>query len=223
MHAGIAGFAHLPIFSLSDDGVGLARKTEIFFISTLVAYESIARRRLSDLSFLRDPLISETATPWDLDSLRAEAKRPLTKDEQNLSAEFSGYLKNAQYDAKLLYDGGILLAAGTDAPYPGDFQGEGIHRELELLVEAGLTPLQAISVATSNASRLVGGQAEWGTLESGKLANLVVVDGRPDQTIHDTHKIRYVINRGTIIDRNALKFDARTDPGFRPFGSSASN
>ena len=47
------------------------------------------------------------------------------------------------------------MIAGTDAPYPGDFQGEGIHHELELLVESGLTPTDAISSATRNASRLM--------------------------------------------------------------------
>jgi imidazolonepropionase-like amidohydrolase len=223
MRAGIAGFAHLPTFMMNEDGVALAHDSGIFFISTLSVYESFSRRRLSDLSFLGDPLISKTKTPWDLEDIRADAKRSLTADEQSQAVEFSTGLKNAQHNAKRLYDDGILLAAGTDAPYPGDFQGEGIHRELELLVEAGLTPLQAISVATSNASRLVGAEAEWGTLEAGKLANLVVVDGRPDQTIHDSRKIRYVINRGAIVNRDSLTFDAGTDPGFRPAGSSASN
>jgi imidazolonepropionase-like amidohydrolase len=112
------------------------------------------------------------------------------------------------------------LAAGTDAPYPGDFQGEGIHHELELLVEAGLTPLQAISIATRNAARLVGAEAEWGTSEVGKLANLIIVEGRPDQQVRDTRKIRYVINRGQVVDRNALKFDPHTDPGFRVAGTA---
>jgi len=113
------------------------------------------------------------------------------------------------------------LTAGTDAPYPGDFQGEGIHHELELLVEAGLTPLQVISVATGNAARLVGAEAEWGTLEVGKLANLIVVEGRPDQQVHDTRKILYVIDRGKIVNRDLLKFDQRTDPGFHLEGSPA--
>lgn len=51
-------------------------------------------------------------------------------------------------------------------PYLGDFQGEGIHRELELLVESGLTPIDAISSATRNASRLMKASNDWGTLES---------------------------------------------------------
>jgi imidazolonepropionase-like amidohydrolase len=166
-------------------------------------------------------LIAETSTPWDLEALRAQAKRQLSKEEQGRSDVWGQSLRNAQHNAKLLLDQGVLLTAGTDAPYPGDFQGEGIHHELELLVEAGLTPLQVISVATGNAARLVGAEAEWGTLEVGKLANLIVVEGRPDQQVHDTRKILYVINRGKIVTRDLLKFDQRTDPGFHLEGSPA--
>ena len=56
-------------------------------------------------------------------------------DKRSLAA-----LLDAESNVKRLMQAGILIAAGTDAPYPGDFQGEGIHRELELLVESGLTP-----------------------------------------------------------------------------------
>lgn len=84
---------------------------------------------------------------------------------------------------KALFDAGVLLAAGTDAPYPGVFQGEGIHRELELLVEAGLTPLEAITVATKNAAELMGDGGEWGTLTPERRADIVLVRGRPDRSI----------------------------------------
>jgi imidazolonepropionase-like amidohydrolase len=59
------------------------------------------------------------------------------------------------------------VIAGTDAPYPGDFQGEGIHREFEV-VESGLTPIDAISSATRNASRLMKASNDWGTLRGRK-------------------------------------------------------
>jgi hypothetical protein len=83
MRTGISGFAHLPAFKMSEEGVNLAHDSNIFFISTLSVYESFARRRFSDLSFLDDKLIPETSTPWDLDTLRREAKRQLSKDEQS--------------------------------------------------------------------------------------------------------------------------------------------
>jgi imidazolonepropionase-like amidohydrolase len=115
---------------------------------------------------------------------------------------------------------GILFAAGTDAVYPGDFQGEGLHRELELLVESGLTPLQAITTATKNAAEIVNASKEWGTLEAGKLANLIVVDGDPDRRIADTRRIAWVIKEGAILDRKALRLDHSNIPDYQETGSS---
>jgi len=113
-------------------------------------------------------------------------------------------------------EGVTLLAAGTDAPYPGVFQGEGLHRELELLVEAGLQPLQAITLATRNAARLVGGEAQWGTLEPGRRADLLVIDGRPDRRIEDSRRIVMVVQEGRIVDRARLVLDPRRDVEYRP-------
>lgn len=78
--------------------------------------------------------------------------------------------------------------------------GEGLHHELELLVQSGLTPLEAISAATRNAARLIGA-TDWGTIELGKLATLIVVDGRPDRRISDTRKVVEVFVRGRRLDR----------------------
>lgn len=125
-------------------------------------------------------------------------------------------MKEEQKNAKRMAEAGILLAAGTDAPYPGVFQGEGIHRELELLVEVGFTPLEAISMATRNAALLMNAAEEWGTVAPGKLANILLLAGQPDKNISNTRNIEIVIQAGKILDRNALKFDLKKDPGFRP-------
>ena len=123
--------------------------------------------------------------------------------------------RSSKKNTKRLFEAGILLSAGTDAPYPGVFMGEGIHRELELLVEAGLTPLEAITVATKNAALLMEDAEEWGTLAQGKLANVLVVDGRPDKAISQTRNVDIVILQGKILDRKQLKFDEKKDPGFQ--------
>ena len=101
-------------------------------------------------------------------------------------------------------------------PIPGVFLGEGIHHELELLVEAGLRPLEAITVATRNGAQWVGAGKEWGTLESGKLANLLVINGCPDQKIQESRNIETVMRLGRILDREKLKWNPATDPGFWP-------
>ena len=106
------------------------------------------------------------------------------------------------------------MIAGTDAPIRAIFRGEGIHHELELLVESGLTPLEAISSATRNASRLVNA-SDWGTLDPGKVADLLVISGKPDQNIQQTHNVEMVFKEGTLLDRAQLKFNPARDLGFR--------
>ena len=210
MQTGIAAFAHTPVRPMSADAIHLMKEKEIHCITTLTLLESSSRRRLGDLSFLEHALIKDTTPPWFLEELRKMPSRPPSEIELAF-----GRIKEGQSNAKKLFDAGILLVAGTDAPYPGVFQGEGVHRELELLVEAGLTPLQALTIATSNAARLMNDEDEWGTLAPGKTANVVVIDGRPDKNISETRNIHTVILRGRILDREKLRFDEKKDPGFR--------
>jgi len=215
MQTGIAAFAHLSTRPMSDDAVKLMKEKNIHAITTLAIYEFRARRRLADLSFLEFPLVKDATPPWFLEELKAFAVRPLSADETARKQIGEGRLRESLKNAKKLFDGGILLTAGTDAPYPGVFQGEGVHRELELLVEAGLTPLEAITVATKNAALLMNAGDEWGTLAPGKTANIILISGRPDKNISETRKIEIVIQAGEILDRAALRFDARKDAGFR--------
>ena len=210
MQEGIAGYAHLPTHKLSDEAIAVAHANHIFFISTLSVAESFSRRRFQDLSFLNGPLIADTTPAFALDELRKLGYQEV--DKRRLNA-----LLDDESNVKRLKDAGILIAAGTDAPYPGDFQGEGIHRELELFVESGLTPLEAITIATKNAAMIVNAET-WGTLETGKAADIVIVDGKPDQKIGDTRKIVVVVMEGRILDRNKLKLDPALDPGYRPIG-----
>jgi len=208
MDGGIAGFAHLPFYRISDDSVQHAKAKGIFFISTLIVQEFLTRRRLRDLQFLKDPLIADATPPSQLRELREYAQKPLKPTEEEQYKSALAEFQHAETNVKRLWDAGVLIAAGTDAPYPGDFQGEGLHHELELLVESGLTPLQAISAATKNAAAIVNASQEWGTLEVSKLANILLIDGMPDQNIHDMHRITVIIKQGEIIDREKLKFSS---------------
>jgi imidazolonepropionase-like amidohydrolase len=71
-------------------------------------------------------------------------------------------------------------------------------------------------MATRDAAQLIGAKSEWGTLQPGKLANLLVINGRSDQRIQDTRNIEMVMRLGRILDREKLKLNPSTDPGFRP-------
>jgi imidazolonepropionase-like amidohydrolase len=215
VRTGIDGFAHAPTRKMSGDDIQLIKDRGVLVITTLVVEEYSGRRRLADVGFLNEPLIADTTPPWFLTELRAEAARALSDaDKREVENSAAGFDEMKQ-NVKKLHDAGVLLAAGTDAPYPGVFQGEGIHHELELLVDAGMTPLEAIRTTTYNAARIMKAEEEWGTLEAGRRANVVIVTGNPAEHISDTRKIETVILGGKVLDRNALRFDPKHDPGFR--------
>ena len=218
---GIAGFAHFPSHRISDETIATIKAHNVFLISTLAVQESALGRRFADLSFLDNPLIADTTPNRALDGLRKQYAG-LTEEQLAAKTDYTMHvdLKGAESNVPRLRDAGILFAAGTDAVYPGDFQGEGLHRELELLVESGLTPLQAITTATKNAAAIVNASDEWGELEVGKLANLIVVDGDPDRRISDTRRIVFVIKEGAIIDRTALRLDHSHIPDYSETDSS---
>lgn len=93
-----------------------------------------------------------------------------------------------------LHKAGVPIVAGTD-----DLAGFTLHSELALLVKAGLSPAEAIQVATRNGARYTRTSADRGSIETGKLADLVLVDGDPTKNIEDLRKVAAVITRGHII------------------------
>ncbi len=215
VQTGIDGFAHAPTRKMAADDIQLIHDRGLFVITTLTVEEYSARRRLADVKFLDEPLIADTTPPWFLTELRAEATRNLSDAEKNDVQKSAAGFDEMKRNVKKLLDAGVLLAAGTDAPYPGVFQGEAIHHELELLVAAGMTPLQAIRTATSNAARVMHAEEEWGSLQTGRAANVLIVAGNPAERINDTRQVETVILNGKILDRASLRFDPKRDPGFR--------
>lgn len=106
----------------------------------------------------------------------------------------------------LLQAAGVLILAGTDAGYLNsfDYPGVGLHDELQLMVKAGLTPLQAIRGATINGATFLNQTARHGTIARGKAADLVLLDRNPLTDITATRAIRAVVMRGRVYDRTAL-------------------
>lgn len=99
---------------------------------------------------------------------------------------------------------GVPIVAGTDTLNPYCFPGFSLHDELALLVEAGLSPMQALQAATINVARLVGRDTELGTLATGRLADLVLLDADPTRDIRNTRRINMVMSNGQLRDRAAL-------------------
>ncbi len=101
---------------------------------------------------------------------------------------------------------GGLLIVGTDSP-GAVFPGWGVHQELELFVEAGLTPLEALQAATRNGARVLQKEQELGTVQVGKWADLLILDANPLEDIAHTQRIHRVISKGVVLDPEALLKD----------------
>jgi len=102
------------------------------------------------------------------------------------------------------YRDGVQFLAGTDCLIPYVFPGFSIHDEIALFAQAGLTPLQALQTATLNPARFLGIENLEGTVETGKAANLVLLEGDPLKEIRNTTRIFAVVVRGKLLDRKAL-------------------
>jgi hypothetical protein len=99
---------------------------------------------------------------------------------------------------------GVPIMSGSDTPNAYIFPGFALHDELELLVAAGLTPLQALQAATINPARFLNATDSLGTVEAGKLADLVLLEANPLEDIANTQRIRAVVLNGRLLDREAL-------------------
>lgn len=98
---------------------------------------------------------------------------------------------------------GVKLLAGTDAPRPFIYPGFSLHEELALLVKAGLTPLEALRTATYNPAEFLGSLDSLGTIGTGKIADLLLLDADPLRDIRNTTRISAVIANGRVFDSTA--------------------
>jgi len=104
----------------------------------------------------------------------------------------------------LMNKAGVPMMSGTDVPNPLMLPGFTLHEELTDLVQAGFTPAEALKTATYNPAKFMGMLDRLGTVEKGKLADLVLLDANPLEDIHNTQKIGAVVLNGRYLDRAAL-------------------
>ncbi len=100
---------------------------------------------------------------------------------------------------KHLHDSGVLLTAGTDMGNPWTVPGTSLHRELELFVAAGISPLEALKIATHNGAQSLGILSDVGTIAIGKRADLVALEADPSRDIRNTRRIAWVMQGGEVL------------------------
>lgn len=121
-------------------------------------------------------------------------------------------------NVRLANEAGVMLLAATDVEFPMGIPGYALHEELVRLVEAGLTPLEALQTATLNPVRVLKMAESLGTIEPGKLADLVLLDANPLQDIRNTQRIRAVVADGRLfrradLDQLLVEVQKLTHPG----------
>lgn len=145
-------------------------------------------------SWARDPFFLEGAGPEAADELADPARQAQVQASgaYKQGLRYKEGLQVAQRNLKTLADAGARVAMGTDTGPAGRWQGFFEHLELEMMVEAGLTPMQAIVSATGDAAACHGRSGQFGTLEPGAAADLLVLGANPLDDIRHTRQIRSV-------------------------------
>ena len=190
VESGADGLAHIYCEAGWSEKLGrLLAENDLFIIPTLSVHESMCRLRPENI-IVEDTLLGPWLSPGG--KMLLQNRFPLALDGKN----FTG-AANAVNTLNTL---GIKLLAGTDAPNPGTTYGASLHREMELLVNAGLTPVEALISATRIPADVFG-LSHRGRIEKGAVADLVMVSGKPHINITDTKKIESIWKQGKIVQR----------------------
>jgi imidazolonepropionase-like amidohydrolase len=165
--------------------------------STLPVFETIVPNRAPLDARILDAMLPDARVSY----LRI---RNLLSDEAAKSYWPALFKKELQFEYEFVKQGGTLLAGLDPTGYGGVIAGFGDQREVELLVEAGFTPLEAIHIATSNGAEFLGELNSIGTLAPGKQADIVVINGDPSSNIKDIEKVEIVFKDGIAFDSAKL-------------------
>jgi adenylate cyclase len=166
----------------------------VFVIPTLVNNEQLSR--LLDPALRQEPLLQYVPLAW---FRWWDAPYGVGQWTEAHSVRQRYFLSRKKALLEEFAKANGRVVAGSATPHPYVLPGAGLQRELELLVEAGLTPMQAISAATKVAAEFLGQEAHLGTLEVGKLADLVILGGNPLTDIHQVRQVEIVLRDGQTV------------------------
>jgi len=197
IESGANGLVHLFTDTEPEPGfVDLVVKNGAFIIPTLTVLMSITGEP-GAASLIADQWLTPYLHPTSRGNL-----------EQIFPGQSPGPTSLARYEiakrtVRALWEAGVPVLAGSDAPNPGTAYGASLHHELELLVDAGLTPTEALAAATSRPAEIFG-LSDRGRIGPGLRADLVLIDGDPTHDIRESRRIAGVWKDGVEIDREAF-------------------
>lgn len=194
IEVGADGLGHLFTDHVPDSTFGrFVAEHNAFVIPTLTVLES-AVEKPSGTSLVTDARLAPYLTPSDIANLQK------TFPFESVQGTYS----TAEEAVRQLKAAGVPILAGTDAPNSGTSHGASIHRELELLVQAGLTPLESLASVTSVPARIFG-LTDRGQVAVGLRADLLLVQGDPSVDILATRDIERIWKCGMQVDRQSYR------------------
>jgi imidazolonepropionase-like amidohydrolase len=195
--AGTDSLAH-PVIQgpVSDSFVKLMGAKKIPFASTLTIGENYSRLA-EHPEFLDQPLYAATFSAADRQTLKTKIRA------QYQARMWTAWMKLmtpvAEENVRKVHDAGGVVAMGTDQS-----SGPASQRELELLVASGIKPFDVLTIATHNGAVLLGKADQLGSVEPGKLADLLLLNADPTASIENVKKIAFVMKGGQIVDESKL-------------------
>jgi hypothetical protein len=204
-----SGPLHEMIQYLVQHHVAVTSTLPVFEMGTFAGRPAVQKR-------VTDAMTTEATNAWLANRLRysdsAFLKRNFGTEESPLPAAFK---KELEFEYAFSKAGGLLLAGLDPTGMGGVIAGFGDQREVELLVEAGFTPLEAIHIATYNGAQYLGELERIGTIAVGKQADLVVIKGDPSKKIEDIENVETVFKDGVGYDSAKLMESVKGSVGTR--------
>jgi imidazolonepropionase-like amidohydrolase len=196
---GVDILAHSIRDSVVDDVLLDDMKAKnVIYVPTL-SLDKFAYAYAGDPEWINDEFFKSSLEPGTYQMITSAGYKNNTKNSPAYTRNENGF-KIAMTNLKKIFDAGVRVALGTDSgAFPIRAQGFAEHLEMQLLNEAGLTPLQAIMAATKNAAEALQ-LNDYGTIEKGKVADLLILNGDPSSDIKNTRKIFAVYKAGKKIE-----------------------
>ena len=196
--AGIDVMAHsIRDREVDDELIALLKKNNVTAVATLSREKSTFIYADSP-PWLDDPFFKQSTTAEVIQAVRTRLKARQAKDKER-EINQKGF-EMAKHNLKKLSDAGVRIGFGTDTGPPARFPGFFEHWEMEMMIEAGLTPMQVIVSFSKNAAEALGVAKEFGTLAKGKAADFIVLDKDPLADIRNSRSIHAVYLGGKKVE-----------------------
>jgi imidazolonepropionase-like amidohydrolase len=197
VEAGIDALAHPAYMTETDDQLAPMLAAKQIPVTTTLSVIKHMILLVHEPGYFESKPFRDILTDKDMTSFRdGERKDYVTRHMDTWAEEM---FQHASTNLKKLYAAGGILALGTDRTV-----GAHVPQEVELIADLGIPPLQVIRIATLNAAKYMHQEAKIGSVEEGKLADLLLLDADPSKDVRNVRKINTVIANGKVIDRSQL-------------------